>query len=356
MEYAIFPMKEISISQKYKPTHRAWDLTGVSPDYEQPSTFYAPCRVKIINLLPYDGTGYYNTVIFGSCDENGNQAQVMCADGVARVLTFACTHIDTADYNAMNYYIGKKYESGDECYREGIKGVDENNSHVHLEVGPGWQTTKGNDACLVNTVNEDGDPLIENLFYQLSGFNFVTNAGANGYTFETVSSRVYSEEEITPTESTGIYLQGVLGGFYIRNTAGSGTIKTTVPAGAKAEILEFVPGFIAASDGNSYQWARVKYGQYEGYAQLDLHQDYKIVCDSTFDPIYLRAVGSQFNIRSQKNTTSTILGTVAAGARIKLIAISSTHENGGYQWARVDYNGQVGFVQIDTVGFNQLEF
>ena len=36
--------------------------------------------------------------------------------------------------------------------------------------------------------------------------------------------------------------------------------------------------------------------------------------------------------------------------------LRSTHESGGYQWARVNYNGQVGFVQIDTDGYNQLEF
>lgn len=370
MEYAIFPMKTISISNRYSDAHKAWDLNGDSPTFGERTEWYAPCTVRVNQVSHYTGkpTSYRNTVIFGSCDKDGNEAKVMCEDGVARVLTFACTHMDEEPFNAMYSYTGNtgKYKVGDvipsgtPCYSEGFTGLDINieghGYHVHMEVGMGWQY-KESGSYLPNLLDENKKPLIPNVFYQLSGFNHDGNQGSNGYTFKTVSSRTYSDEPIPPTNSTGVYLQGVLGGFNVRpNSNGTGIPLVTVPVGSKATILEFMPGFISASDGNSYQWAKVKYGNYIGYAQLDLHQDYKIVCDSTFNPVYLRAVGSYFNIRAEKNKTSTILGTVAVGSRIKLIAISSTHEAGGYQWARVDYNGQVGFVEIDTVGFNQLEF
>ena len=82
----------------------------------------------------------------------------------------------------------------------------------------------------------------------------------------------------------------------------------------------------------------------------------KIICDSTFDSVYLRAMASKpFNVLTAK-VNGQVIGQVAAGSRIELIAIRTTHESDGYQCARVSYNGQTGFVQIDPVGFNQLEF
>ncbi len=40
----------------------------------------------------------------------------MCEDGIARVLTFGCTHMDD-DYNAMGYYNGQIFASGVKCYK-----------------------------------------------------------------------------------------------------------------------------------------------------------------------------------------------------------------------------------------------
>lgn len=359
MEYAIFPMKTISISQKYSTGHKAWDITGDSTLASNPSDWYAPCTLKVLALFHYEQAGdFYNTVLFGSSDSNGNPAEVMCEDGIARVLTFGCTHMDESGWKYFDYKIGKVFPTGVACYREGTVGVDIYNSHVHMDVGLGWQTARvkiDGQWQLENTTLPNGSTLIGNTFYQLKGFNSIGNAGANGYTFKEVTSRTTNDEPVNP--NTGIYLQGVLGGFNIRSTVnGTGNPITTVPKGSKAEIIEFIPGFYKGTDNLYYQWAKVQYGTTTGYAQLDLYQDYKIVCDSTFDDVYLRAISNKpFNVRTAK-VNGQVIGQVAAGGRIKLIAISSTHESDGYQWARVDYNGQVGFVQIDTVGYNQLEF
>ncbi len=380
MEYAIFPLKNIGISQRYSDGHRALDIYGANTGTEE---WFAPCTVKVLAIQRYNDvnrTGFRNNVYFGTCDANGNKTAVMCEDGISRVLTFACTHMDgakkldvanrklvdnTTDWFA--YYgltVGKVFSSGQACYREGFAGLEVSNTnhgnHVHMDVGLDWQYEKVEVSPevwhlnnLVRPASEGGGPYIANTFHRLKDWNVDVNL--NGYTFAEVNSRIMNDGPVNP--NTGIYLQGVLGGFNIRpNSNGTGTALTTVPKGSKAAILGFEPGFILGSDGKYYQWAKVQYGTKTGYAQLDLHLDYKIVCDPTFDSIYLRAVaGKPCNVRTSK-VNGQVIGQVAPGSRIELIAISSSPESDEYQWARVNYNGQVGFVQIDTVGYNQLEF
>lgn len=179
MQYAIFPMRTINISQRFHSGHKAWDLAGEDTGIDY---WYAPCRVKVLAIFPIKTTGFYNTVLFGSCDESGNPAEVMCEDGIARVLTFGCTHMNTT--NTFGLAAGKIYESGEVCYCEGNTGLGSKGNHVHMDVAEGWHYQK---------VKQDGQWLLPNLtnianvFQQLKGWNVTKNL--NGYTFKTVDSR-----------------------------------------------------------------------------------------------------------------------------------------------------------------------
>lgn len=51
MEYAIFPMKTISISQGYSSAHKAFDCNGSSGDRATKNYWYAPYTLKILKLL-----------------------------------------------------------------------------------------------------------------------------------------------------------------------------------------------------------------------------------------------------------------------------------------------------------------
>lgn len=164
--------------------HKAWDLNGEDTGKEY---WRAPCRVKVLAIFSVDTTGFYNTVIFGSCDESGNPTEVMCEDGVARVLSFACTHMNSV--NKFKLAVNKIYQSGEACYMEGNTGIGSTGNHVHMEVAEGWQynkTKRDGQWLLPNLTN------IANVFYQLDGWNVVRNL--NGYTFKTVESREVPEE------------------------------------------------------------------------------------------------------------------------------------------------------------------
>ena len=192
MQYAIYPMRTISISQRFHDKHKAWDLNGEDTGIDY---WYAPCRVKVLAIYPIDTTGFYNTVLFGSCDENGNPAEVMCEDGVARVLTFGCTHMNSVQKFGLT--VNKIYQSGERCYCEGNTGLGSTGNHVHMDVAEGWQYKKqkyDGQWLLPNLVN------IANVFHQLKGWNVVRNL--NGYTFKEVESREVPEVEEPKVEPT----------------------------------------------------------------------------------------------------------------------------------------------------------
>lgn len=185
MEYAIFPMKTISISQRFHEKHKAWDLNGEDTGIDY---WYAPCRIKVLAMFGLKETGFYNTVLFGSCDEQGNQASVMCEDGIARVLTFGCTHMN--DLNKFGLSVGKIYESGERCYCEGNTGLGSTGNHVHMDVAVGWHYKRekvDGQWLLPNLTN------IANVFYRLKDWNVERNL--NGYTFTEVDSREIKEEK-----------------------------------------------------------------------------------------------------------------------------------------------------------------
>ena len=331
MEYVIFPMKTINITQRYHSAHCAWDIAGKDTGIEP---WYAPCTVKVLKILG-PGSGYYNSVLFGSCDSYGNQTAVMCEDGVARVLTFSCTHMNSI--NKFGLFEGKIFPAGTACYEEGTEGQATGN-HVHMEVAIGWQTSKPNQNgqyLLTNYTNP------ANIFRQLSGFNTVQNG--NGYTFKTTTSRIVQGG----TVSANYLLNTTSLAVRIRSSVVSGSILTTVPQGQSLNIISFLPGF--QSDG--YQWARVSYNGMTGYSQLDTKNCYTITGNASLFsnmPMYLINNSSSRTpaIRSTP-VTGSIKMTIPANVKVRISDMLPGVQSDGYQWFFVNCNGTLGYVQAD---------
>lgn len=186
MEYCIFPMRIINITQRALDSfsHKnleAWDIAGKDTGIE---SAYAPCTCKVLSILSYSKTGFSNTVFFGSCDANGNPAKVLTNNGTARILTFALSH----DNDISDISVGQIYKSGEKIYDEGTCGPATGN-HIHLEVGEGWQYKKVKRADGVYSIPNIVH--IEDVFFMLKGWNEIKRA--NGYTFKEVESRVIFE-------------------------------------------------------------------------------------------------------------------------------------------------------------------
>lgn len=88
---------------------------------------------KVYLLAPFDcvvkalGSSNGNTVFFESTCEVET-----AAGNIEPVVSIMCTHMDTNDYNAMGFYVGKPFSQGQIIYREGISG-NANGYHIHLE-------------------------------------------------------------------------------------------------------------------------------------------------------------------------------------------------------------------------------
>lgn len=196
MEYAIFPMQVINVTQRHYTagSHKnlkAIDIAGKDTGIE---SAFAPFTCKLLNKA---GS---NTAYFGSCDLQGNQAQVMCEDGVARVLTIALTH----DNVVSDIKIGQIFRTGEKFYDEGTYGNATGN-HIHLEVAEGWQTIKKT----INKVYQLPDALFPHqIFFTLKGWNSIKKA--NGYIWKEVTTRgetstgVIDYPTYTPKEGTAV--------------------------------------------------------------------------------------------------------------------------------------------------------
>lgn len=329
MEYAIFPMKIISISQRYSTGHKAMDIVGSGTGKED---LYAPCGLKVLKVLPRSTTNFFNTVLFGTCDANGNPAAVMCEDGVARILTIGCTHMDTSDFETFGYYEGKYYPSGSVFYREGNEGISTGN-HVHLDVGLGWQYEKvqiDGGWHLRDTMIDDNKTLIGNTFYQLQGFNTIGGQyGTNGYTFKTVNSRTVSSN----------FIMQVTGGIVeLKTDVVNGSVNTHVPNGNAFQIIGLY-SWIAA-DG--YKWGYGKYNGNEGFFR--------------YDPAIMHPVGPCLNYkmilfgsaaRIRATVQGTILTTVSNGGTIQILEFLPSKASDGYYWCKGIGNGVEGYFQYD---------
>ena len=342
MEYAIFPMKTVNISVRYSENHLGWDLCGNSIKLEDREEFYAPCRVKVIGILSRDTTGYFNTVLFGTCDKDGNKAPVKCEDDVPRVLTFACTHMENDDFKNMNYYIGQIFESGQICYKEGNNGSDvgkSNGNHVHLEVGLDWQETK-EGSSLKNTV-DNNVILISNTFRILDGFNEIKNS--NGYGFKKTNDREDFEIPDVGDKQGICFMKLFNSAARLRDNVVDGTIKTTIPNGTTFEVI----GLYSWKAKDGYRWGYGKWNGIEGYFQYDPNVMYPLGKDLSSKNYKMHLFASAARIR-ENVINGKILTTVPNENNIKIDEFLDGVMADGYQWCKGSFNEIYGYFQYDA--------
>lgn len=195
LDYCIFMQPVINITTRANSlTHKgyqAWDIAGLDKNIQN---VYAPFRCKVLTKYPYPANSGKvnsgNTFIIGSCDEEGNPAEVIWENGEKHVMSFAITHDD--DINDIS--VGQIFESGDILCQEGKAGFATGN-HVHIEPAIGWQYYKH----IKNTGNGkyyviDNNCAIADIFVVLKGFHQKIK-NANGYTFREVTARCCEVEE-----------------------------------------------------------------------------------------------------------------------------------------------------------------
>lgn len=194
LQLPLIPMMYVSISRRaFVPgtSHAhidAIDLSGIDETREYGR---APTRVKVLNKLPIESTGFANTVLFGTCNAKGEPWPVLCADGKKRVLTFAGSH----DNDIQDISINHIYQQWEKCYNEGIAGNASGN-HQHWEIAEGWHYKK--------VINKYGDWTLPNLLHCEDIFWFdkskhiVANNrfGLNGYKFRYTDTYTEGEESM----------------------------------------------------------------------------------------------------------------------------------------------------------------
>lgn len=174
MDRLVFGMHHLNISQigslidgkpHYSHPNYALDLCGEDKgidfwwNMESGTCFY--CSGAFGNR----NTG--NTRFFVSCDTNGKQKKVMCADGKERVVTLALTH------SGKDFRLYHIYTPDEVLYQEGTQGKATGN-HIHLEVANGSVKTKYYDNNLkVYRMQGEMNPL--DAFFILDGFTTVVN-------------------------------------------------------------------------------------------------------------------------------------------------------------------------------------
>ncbi|MBE6049739.1 MAG: hypothetical protein E7214_03520, partial [Clostridium sp.] len=153
------------------------------------------------------------------------------------------------------------------------------------------------------------------------------NAANLDITQSTVNLNVLAEIKLSTSSSV----------LNVRSSAStSSSIIGTLGSGARVTVLGI--------EGN---WFRINFNGRSGYVSMD----YSKLCDS--DP--LNATGSvkvssstgYLNVRSEPNTSCTIIGKLYAGNTINITA------KGG-DWYRINYNGSIGYVNKDYVVVNSV--
>ncbi|MCI6272053.1 MAG: phosphodiester glycosidase family protein [Erysipelotrichaceae bacterium] len=223
IEKVIFPMNTIKISQgqlydgqnaSHQNRH-AWDLVGqFSSDKINYEEAYAPCTCKLIRFPKeneFNEDRKTNTAYFGTCDEDGNPTEVMCADGQMRILTFALTHCD--DFN-RDVIKDKIYLPGELFYKEGGRGEDKDTgkkgdgtfaTHIHIEVAEDWHPEgKANrevyvDGIPYTTWQMENTLDLQKIFFRLPNQKYIHNDIKEGITidnFPLTQSRYVEESEL----------------------------------------------------------------------------------------------------------------------------------------------------------------
>lgn len=186
MDNLCFGMEYLNITQlphgTYSHANQAVDLggkdTGKDYWYARGETYWK------CTCCWYTGT---NTYHFLSCDKNGNEKKVHCADGKDRVVTVSLTH----DNNART--IGKLYHD-EIMFQEGTKYPTSGKvtgNHIHLEIAEGdvRKRYKANNGTW--TLYNELNPL-EVMFVDTS---FTTIKNTLGASVKTCSSITYQEEK-----------------------------------------------------------------------------------------------------------------------------------------------------------------
>lgn len=174
MDRLVFGMHHLNISQvgtlidgkpHYSHPNAALDLCGQDSgedffwNKEADTCFYCS------GAFGTKATG--NTRFFVSCDYQGKQKKVMCADGKERVVTLAMTH------SGRDFQLYKIYEPNELMYSEGVQGKA-TGFHIHLEVAEGSVKTKyWDDKLKVYRMKGEMNPV--NAFFILDGFTTVVN-------------------------------------------------------------------------------------------------------------------------------------------------------------------------------------
>ena len=198
MDRLVFGMHHLNISQvgtlidgkpHYSHPNAALDLCGQDSgedffwNKEADTCFYCS------GAFGTKATG--NTRFFVSCDYQGKQKKVMCADGKERVVTLAMTH------SGRDFRLYHIYEPNELMYSEGVQGKA-TGFHIHLEVAEGSVKTKyWDDKLKVYRMKGEMNPV--NAFFILDGFTTVVNT--QGLKFKHCDTTVV--KQATDTGDTG---------------------------------------------------------------------------------------------------------------------------------------------------------
>lgn len=257
MDRLVFGMHHLNISQcgtlidgkpHYSHPNYALDLcgqdSGIDFYFNKESETFFYCT----GAFGTRATG--NTRFFATCDNKGKPKEVLCSDGKKRVITLAMTHSN------KDFLIGKIYAPQSVLYEEGTAGRA-TGAHIHLEVAEGWQKTKYWDTRLkVYRMKGEFNPV--DAFFILDGYTTVVNT--QGLSFKHCSQTKVEETDMT------VYFKPVKDNVRLRSKPVNGSVLTYIYTGNKAEVL----GFTERIESDGYEWAKVRYGKFEGYVQLDL--------------------------------------------------------------------------------------
>ncbi len=345
MEKLIFPMDVVNISQlSYGDfSHQGYEAIDITGKDKNIDSAFAPCTVKVLKKYNYTGQGSSaNTVLFGSCDSKGNEAKVLCADGIARVLTLALTHDD----DISDIKEGQIFKQFEKFYDEGSTGVSAGN-HIHLEISEGWIYQKSlkryepRDSYYPNfAFTLDGNLLMpEKMFFLLTGRHVIGEPhGLKGENMPYVDNSNTDLDTYPDAPTVG------LSGFafrdhYLSFDIPKGPKMIDIYVGGKFNIIDLYKW--KASD--DYRWGWASFNGKQGYLKYDPSKIFlfgkpkktlHMVLEKS--PAWLREfpLGKKIKL-------------VDINKRILVLEIPYKISSDGYRWCKGLYNGTVGYFQYD---------
>lgn len=234
-------------------------------------------------------------------------------------------------------------------------------------ITPGSRITKGTACGTVSDVGvvTSSDNSHLHITYLVNGNHKSIAAVLFGVEpFPDVRASLAEFGDITQTFSItgyGLYVNEL--GLNVRSEPNSSSDKlVTVPKGGELKIREFLHGF--QSDG--YQWAATEYNGYKGYSQIDTYgyytvllTDTSVIHPETFETITPRNLYIVASTSGAYIRTSVVNGDktfIAPGSKMKVLELLPDFQSDGYQWAKVNYNGNVeGYVQIDVKSWHYFQ-